>query len=41
MDMLGREETITSLANGVRLYGYILRRDKGHALSEELHFRIE
>ena len=43
MDMLGLKETIEKLAkaNGVRWYGYVLRREDGNILRQALEFRVE
>ena len=43
MFMLGLRETIDQLAmaNSVRWYGHVLRREDGHVLSRALHFEVE
>ena len=42
MEMLGLKETAVQMAraNGVRLYGYVLRRDDGHILRNALEFEV-
>ena len=43
MFMLGLHETIDQLAmaNSVRWYGHVLRREDGHVLRRELDFEVE
>ena len=43
MSMLGLSETIDQLAmaNSVRWYGHVLRREDGHVLRRALDFYIE
>ena len=43
MLMLGLDETIDQLAmaNGVRWYGHVLRREDGHVLISALDFEID
>ena len=43
MFMLGLNETIDQLvmANGVRWYGHVLRREDGHVLRRALYFEVE
>ena len=43
MFMLGLKETIDQLAmaNSVRWYGHVLRREDGHVLSGALDFEVE
>ena len=43
MFMLGLNETIEKffMANSVRLYGHVLRRNDGHVLRRALYFEIE
>ena len=40
--MLGLRETAVQMAkaNGVRLYGHVLRRDDGHVLRKALEFEV-
>ena len=42
MEMLGLKETVAQMAkaNGVRWYGYVLRRDDGHVLRKALEFEV-
>ena len=43
MEMLGLKETVVQMAkgNGVRWYGYVLRRDDGHVLRKALQFEVK
>ena len=43
MDVLGLRETIDGLAkaNGVRWYGYVLRREEDNVLKKALRFTVE
>ena len=43
MEMLGLKETVVQMAkaNGVRWYGYLLRRDDGHVLRKALEFEVK
>ena len=43
MEMLGLKETVVQMAkvNGVRWYGYVLRRDHGHFLRKALEFEVK
>ena len=43
MEMLGLKETVVQMAkaNGVRLYGHVLRRDDGHVLRKALEFEVK
>ena len=43
MEMLGLKETVVQMAkaNGVRLYGHVLRRDDGHVLRKVLDFEVK
>ena len=43
MEMLGLKETVVQMAkvNGVRWYGYVLRRDDGHVLRQALEFEVK
>ena len=43
MEMLGLKETVVQMAkaNGVRLYGYMLKRDDGHVLRKALEFEVK
>ena len=42
MEMLGLKEAAVQIAkaNGVRLYGYVLKRDDGHILRKALEFEV-
>ena len=43
MEMLGLKEMVVQMAkaNGVRCYGYVLRRDDGHVLRKALEFKVK
>ena len=43
VEMLGLKETVVQMAkaNGVRWYGYVLRRDDGHILRKALDFEVK
>ena len=43
MFMLGLKKTIDKLAmaNSVRWYGHVLRKEDGHVLGRALHFEVE
>ena len=45
MEMLGLKETVhvvqMAKANGVRLYGHVLRRDDGHVLRKALKVEVK
>ena len=43
MEMLGLKKTVVQMAkaNGVRWYGYVLRRDDGHVLRKALEFEVK
>ena len=43
MEMLGLKETVVQMAkvNGVRWYGYVLRRDDGYGLRKALDFEVK
>ena len=43
MEMLRLKETVVQMAkaNGVRLYGHVLRRDNGHVLRKALEFEVK
>ena len=40
---MGLKETVVQMAkvNGVRWYGYVLRRDDGHVLRKALEFKVK
>ena len=43
MEMLGVKETVIqmAMANGVRWYGHVLRRNDGHVLRKALEFEVK
>ena len=43
MEKLGLKETVVEMemANGVRLYGHVLRRDDGHVLRKAVEFEVK
>ena len=41
MKMLGLKETVVQMANGVRCYRHVLRRDDGHVLRKALEFELK
>ena len=43
MEMLGLKETVVqmAMANGVRWYGHVLRRDDGHVLRKAVEFEVK
>ena len=43
MEMLGLKETVVqmAMANGVRWYEHVLRRDDGHVLRKGLEFEVK